>query len=1586
MGYRSAVLAIFLLVQTTLYAQGNADSLKFMQMVQKAGDSFSRKAYDSSFILYQAAYKYALQKKLDDYYSVSACLVNLGHCLFNQNRYADAHTWYYQALTHARKYTHHKDLRLKALQMLNRVHKLLQDNDMSFAYPAVKGVMEQVVYYEIDSVFWQKGDSALVRINGGRLDGVLEHKNAAASVYSIKNNTTGQVGSYQGTAALRTISANKTIALITIRNPKPVEKGWLVYLLCNLSDEIANSSINMVYRQHIRWLDADRIESIFNRRFYFYYQDSLSTRDLMDLLLKEITDVASRLAPDTLKEGSPAALMAENGIFKGKNLIRSLNESNGAHINYFLRFLIQYPFDYAGLPGRFSELYGSWILGKTPMDKDDVKKFILGNEKISDEIIHRASLMQWQAEEQNLVNYWVDEGLGFADKNYWTDLRSQARLLYHYGRATGRADCRAWGDFFDAVRLKDFGLAGRADSLLQSAYKKFGEAGSDEGMQWIASVRQAVLDSTAVQMNIVKAHNLNYDIVASPNERYFATAGDDRTIKIWDINLGKQIKSINAHNNEILNITFNPGGRYLASTSRDSTIKIWNTFSYGLMNSIKAPSQVRRIRFSPDGKLLAAAGIDSTLQVYDPFKGNVLQSFRSPGGNIRSFEFLPEFPSTIYMTCTDSGFYSLDLKTGESKQLLKSDKAFWWMKVSKTGKYLCYYRSDSSFQIYNLQGGRYIFGNKFYVWQVLSSRYYSAGDFTPDEKYFVYMNPDSQTVVIDLDQRLSVPFYSYPTAQYVFNNSGRYYISQYVGAPGIIDFSNLDFNQAYSLYYNGNNQEERRKSYNLFKEKTFKADQGPVMDMFFGKEKNKLMVVSYGTISLDLASGKSEQQHPNAPWVSMYNGWPEEKNMVPFKNTGGKDTLFLFDPVQKNIIGKVYLPDHETINSFYFYENDRRIMVAGSKGGMASFETETCRPLFSISGKQNGFVPAIGIQKIPGTNKMILLRTGARPLIADGMTGSITDSINIPAARSIATNSSHYWIADTLGNLLKGMHGNYSKPDTVRFRAKSDFIDIIRLSPSGKYMTILDVPWCHVLETGTGKIVKSFIPDLKNIQVLAISADDSLLLTGSLNGEIALMRMNGTKPFAEINLPTPTDPIIKDTAGFYLASKTALQHVVFTKGYRAYNYDQFDLELNQPHKVLAAIGYADRASLEAYEKAREKRLRKMGFTGNSIPDVPVPSIIIHNRNNIKPATDQPYYTIPTECFDLKSKLAEIKVFINDVPHEEPIFNLRERDTGSIILNIAVPLTPGNNRVKIYCINKAGGASYKEYIDIFCTLPIAQQKTWFIGIGVARYADTAQNLQYSVKDVRDMVKKFKSMFPDLIVDTLLDKKVTLKEIALLKKRMEKIALTDRVIMAVTGHGLLSDSLDFYYATWDMNFSKPEEKGLPYAELEEMLNKTASRQKILLIDACHSGLVDKENVYPVKSVILTEDDKDGLTNIKETRGIKPKVTQKVDEANTFNLMQQFFADFSNDNGIVVISAAGGLEYALESPRWNNGVFTYSVLKGLEGEADLPINGGNGDTRISVQELMRFVGNRVPELTRGKQQPVSRRENLEFDWWIK
>jgi hypothetical protein len=75
---------------------------------------------------------------------------------------------------------------------------------------------------------------------------------------------------------------------------------------------------------------------------------------------------------------------------------------------------------------------------------------------------------------------------------------------------------------------------------------------------------------------------------------------------------------------------------------------------------------------------------------------------------------------------------------------------------------------------------------------------------------------------------------------------------------------------------------------------------------------------------------------------------------------------------------------------------------------------------------------------------------------------------------------------------------------------------------------------------------------------------------------------------------------------------------------------------------------------------------------------------------------------------------------------------------------------------------------------------------------------------------------------------------------------------------------------------------------------------------------------------------------------------------------------------------------MEYAYESDKWNNGVFTYCIRRGIEEElADK--QDGNGDSLVNVDELKKYVSRKVSELTGGKQRPVSRRENIEFNWII-
>ena len=137
----------------------------------------------------------------------------------------------------------------------------------------------------------------------------------------------------------------------------------------------------------------------------------------------------------------------------------------------------------------------------------------------------------------------------------------------------------------------------------------------------------------------------------------------------------------------------------------------------------------------------------------------------------------------------------------------------------------------------------------------------------------------------------------------------------------------------------------------------------------------------------------------------------------------------------------------------------------------------------------------------------------------------------------------------------------------------------------------------------------------------------------------------------------------------------------------------------------------------------------------------------------------------------------------------------------------------------------------------------------------------------------------------------------------------------------------------------------------------------------MDACHSGEVDKDDIIAQKK----KSTKKGKVKFRAASDIS--ITTKT---NTFEIMKTIFADLRRGSGAMVISSAGGTEYAQESDDWGNGAFTMSLLNGLkEGEADLDHNG-----TIMFGELLGFLKVEVPRLTNGNQKPTSRVENLAKD----
>jgi WD40 repeat protein len=171
-----------------------------------------------------------------------------------------------------------------------------------------------------------------------------------------------------------------------------------------------------------------------------------------------------------------------------------------------------------------------------------------------------------------------------------------------------------------------------------------------------------------------------YGVAISPLGSIIASAGDDKTIKLWNRN-GKLLHSFVAHNERIWRLTFSPQGNILASASEDGTIKLWTTegkaittlpgtgavwgvafnpqgniiasasrddtlklwrLDGSLIKIIPGQSQgLTRVTFSPDGSVIATAGVDGTIKFWS-LKGKLLNTLSGQSSMMFSIAFTPD--------------------------------------------------------------------------------------------------------------------------------------------------------------------------------------------------------------------------------------------------------------------------------------------------------------------------------------------------------------------------------------------------------------------------------------------------------------------------------------------------------------------------------------------------------------------------------------------------------------------------------------------------------------------------------------------------------------------------------------------------------------------------------------------------------------------------------------------------------------------------------------------------------------------------------------------------------------------------------
>lgn len=106
-------------------------------------------------------------------------------------------------------------------------------------------------------------------------------------------------------------------------------------------------------------------------------------------------------------------------------------------------------------------------------------------------------------------------------------------------------------------------------------------------------------------------------VVFSPDGRFALSGATDKTVRLWSVATGKEIKRFIGHKSVVKSVTFSPDGELVLSGSRDKTLRLWSVATGKEIKRFTGHvGYVESVAFSPDGQFVLSSSNDGTLRLW----------------------------------------------------------------------------------------------------------------------------------------------------------------------------------------------------------------------------------------------------------------------------------------------------------------------------------------------------------------------------------------------------------------------------------------------------------------------------------------------------------------------------------------------------------------------------------------------------------------------------------------------------------------------------------------------------------------------------------------------------------------------------------------------------------------------------------------------------------------------------------------------------------------------------------------------------------------------------------------------------------
>ncbi len=545
--------------------------------------------------------------------------------------------------------------------------------------------------------------------------------------------------------------------------------------------------------------------------------------------------------------------------------------------------------------------------------------------------------------------------------------------------------------------------------------------------------------------------------------------------------------------------------------------------------------------------------------------------------------------------------------------------------------------------------------------------------------------------------------------------------------------------------------------------------------------------------------------------------------------------------------------------------------------------------------------------------------------------------------------------------------------------------DFAQFSETGDSVMACKGDSATIFLCATGEKLKRFHVDGK-IKYFDFKGD---VLVSYYYGLLKVLRIDDNKEWFRMIPFNTGETVFLLPNGIYFGSKSVTRHLGYMYEGKSLSYKQFDYSNNRPDIVLRAMGNGDKKYLDLYDAMVVIRRKREGLKDTIAVNLSkAPVVAIENDKEINGEVKNKELLLKLKINVKESYPDRLLVYINGNPvHGNKGIRLSGK-TNLMDTAVKLILTEGPNAIEVSVFDKTGMESYRQplYVQYSPDKPVLRN-IYFAGIGAANYLNRSNNLLWAQKDVKDVLDSLRARYKKkIIVDTLFNNHVTLGNLKSLKVKFKRTNPDDIVILYYSGHGKIDYTKgEAFLGTYNMDFNNPSANGISIKQFNDLLDSIPSRNKVIFLDACHSGEINKD-AWSQNATLIPASGTGGnmaTGNLGQVKGDSEEM-RDPGESDPFDLMLELFTDLYQGNGTNIVVAARGLEAAKECNEIKHGVFTYAVLNGI---SDLT---ADEDTNkiLTVGELQNYTIRNTTIFSSicdsNKIQRASVRKENEFNDW--